>query len=210
MYNTTTSEFNHYNGTTWQPSNYVDNNDVLAAQSMGSEIKATPVFTSFYLASGVTMNNQQQYFNAIWVSKKITATGVLWYQTTQGSYTGNNYNGVALYSQSSGSLTLLASSTNDTEIWKAATGSVNKKTFSLPVTIEPGLYYLSILYSSSAETTAPVIGSCPLPNTSNVPIDGTNGNKPRSFLTSQTSLAPTGTSMTTTTTSGAALYIALY
>ena len=87
----------------------------------------------------------------------------MWYQSTQGVYigTGANYNGIALYSQSGGTLTLIDSTARDTTIWKAPTASWNQKAFvGGSRTLQPGVYYLMALSNTlgGTYTTAPVLG----------------------------------------------------
>ena len=86
-----------------------------------------------------------------------TVTGVILNLVVQGNYVGDNYNGIGLYSYSGGVLTLRASSTNDSEIWKA-TGYTNiTKAFSTPYSAAPGLYFVAALYNSSSQATAPTL-----------------------------------------------------
>jgi hypothetical protein len=96
---------------------------------------------------------------AVWIPKTVTLTGVKWYQITAGVYTANNYNGVALYSHSSGTLTQVASSTNDGNIWKATSSTFASKAFSSTYSAAPGLYYIASIWCYSAYTTLPTVAS---------------------------------------------------
>jgi hypothetical protein len=107
------------------------------------------------------MLSGRSYFNAIYVNKEITITGATWFQANQGVYTATNYNGIALYSESSGTVTLVDSTTNDGNIWKAATTTWNQRAFAGGTQIlQPGVYYLMALYNSSSGT-APSLGILP-------------------------------------------------
>jgi hypothetical protein len=138
------------------------------------------------IASGPA--NQSLYCLAYHIPVATTITGVKWFQTTQGSYTASNYNGVALYSQSGGTITLVASSTNDGNIWKGSSNLWQSKAFSSTYSAAAGVYYLAFIYSSSAVTTAPQIGFGPNTNSSAVNYDFTNSTKLNALFTGQTSL----------------------
>ena len=83
---------------------------------------------------------------AVWIPKDQTITGVKWWQKRQGDYTANNYNGVALYSYSGGTLTKVASSTDDGNIWKGGTNTWQSKAFSSTYSATAGLYYIVSFY----------------------------------------------------------------
>lgn len=185
--------------------------DLAAMQALGSVIKAqslgmnSPVLVN----ASVTMNNQQFLIQAITVKTAFTATGGKWVQAVQGSYTGNNYNGIILASYSGGTLTAIASSTTDNSIWSTATANtMGSKAFSSTVPLTPGVYYLIFLYCRSAETTAPKIGS--FGSTVTPPgVDFTNSGKLFATLTGQTAVFGT-LAMSTTTGAAGGVYAALY
>lgn len=160
--------------------------------ALGSGIKGTHIVapdliprTSNSLGSGTLS------FNAYYLPVATTITGVKWYQVTKGNYTANNYNGVALYSYSAGTLTLVASSTNDGTIWSTpSTQTWGSKAFSSTYSASAGIYFIGILYSSSAQTTAPALGQPASAWTSNLfNIDYTNSARSVTQITGQTSLA---------------------
>src|SRR5215467_13884153 len=84
------------------------------------------------------------------VLKPVTATGVMFVQTQQGSYTADNYNGIGLYSFSSPHLTLIASSTNDGTLWKQGSPLLKKQPFSSTIALQAGMYWICALYNNSA------------------------------------------------------------
>jgi hypothetical protein len=135
---------------------------VVTAQGMGGSVKgytiSTPIIGSYTqaltynTANGLSGNIR---WIAVWIPKTTTITGVKWYQTVTGSYTASDYNGVGLYSQSSGTLTQVASSTNDGNIWKATINTLASKAFTSTYSAAPGLYYIATIYCYSAQVTAP-------------------------------------------------------
>jgi hypothetical protein len=100
------------------------------------------------------LDNRMDYY-ALYLPTDQTITGVKWIQAVQGNYTGDNYNGWGLYSYSGGTLTLRASSTNDSEIWKGTANTMQTKAFSSTYAATAGVYFLAWLYCQSAQTTAP-------------------------------------------------------
>ena len=132
---------------------------LVALQAMGSSIKGYTIGNPnpSLIASAVSMTNQAVWFTAVYIPKSVTITGVRWWQTTNGSFTANNYNGVGLYSISSGTLTLVASSTNDGNCWQQGT-QWQSKAFSSTYAASAGVYYIAAMYSQSAVTTAPQLG----------------------------------------------------
>jgi len=142
-------------------------------------------------SNGVSVQNmvsQRAYFTAVRLNKAQTVTGVKWIQTTAGDYTANNYNGVGLYSYSGGTLTLVASSTDDGNIWKATSGTMASKAFSSTYSAAAGIYFVAFLYSSSAQTTAPALQILGPASATNLILDLTNSAKTSSLISSQTAL----------------------
>ncbi len=147
------------------PNEVLDNqgdNTMLGLQGLGSAIKGAPI--------GFTYNNQNTapalatglaYFMGCLVPKPVTLTGVKVWMQTVGNYTANNYNGVGLYSFTPGTglLTLIASSTNNGNVWKAAVGfpgNVIPFSAALPA-LAAGIYFSCMLYNSSAQVAAPAV-----------------------------------------------------
>ena len=186
---------------------------LVALQAMGSSIKGynigAPNPTA--LALGFTMTSQQLFLTAIYIPKSVTLTGVRWFQPANGSYTGNNYNGVALYTVSGGTLTLVDSSTRDNACWSQGT-NWQSKAFVTPYSASAGIYYVGVLYSSSAQTTAPQIaafGSSSGTYNANSTFDFTNSQRTAGTLASQTAL-PTSQALSGTSSNGYKLGVYLY
>lgn len=131
-----------------------------AQQAMGGSVKGynigCPIPT--LVTNGQNLSSGVCVYTAVYIHTTTTITGVKWFQQTQGNYTANNYNGVGLYSTSGGTLTLVVSSSNDGNIWKAATSAFGSKAFGSTYVANAGIYYIGALYSTSAQTTAPAIG----------------------------------------------------
>jgi hypothetical protein len=157
--NTDKKTLDQYNGTSWNSIAGDFNGQLQMINLMGGDIIAAPFHPISMTTGSTALSNTFLNMVAVLVQKETIATGVQWFQGTQGVYTANNTNGVALYSVNPTTyvVTKIAESTNDGNIWKGSTGSVQTKDFATPVTIQPGLYYIGALYSSSAQTTAPVV-----------------------------------------------------
>ena len=150
-------------------------------------------------SSDLEIRSQQNFvsqrieFIACYIPVASTITGVKWFQTTKGVYTGNNTNGVALYSYSSGTLTKVAESTNDLTIW--STPNVNtyaSKAFSSTYSASVGIYFIALLYSNSAQTTAPQIGiGSSVWASSQFAFDFTNSVKLNMYANTQTAFGST-------------------
>lgn len=178
---------------------------------LGSSIKGFQVNNpSVIVSSQSTMTSGQLFFYAYYLPKAVTITGVKWFQSTVGNYTGNNYNGIALYSYSGGTLTLVASSTNDANIWAQAGNNAWKtKAFSSTYSASAGIYFVAGIYSQSAVVTAPSIGTfTSLSNVGVTTYDFTNSARIAGVLSAQTSL-PSSQSISglTGTTTNNVLYL---
>lgn len=178
---------------------------------LGSTILAEPVVgNAFRLSTSLTMTDGDLRVCAIYIPKTMTITGVKWYHATQGSYTADNYNGVGLYSYSGGNITLVASSTNDGNIWKATGNTWNSKAFSSTYNASPGIYFVAFIYNSSAQTTAPQIRAIGLGLVALTTLDFKNSAKISAFLAGQTTLPAGPTAMSTMTEGSTVGWMALY
>jgi hypothetical protein len=165
---------------------------------LGSTIKGVNLTCpTFAQLSATSLGTGVGRYLSYYLPQAATITGVKFFQPNQGVYTGNNYNGVGLYSYSGGTLTLVASTTNDTEFWKGTSATWITKPFSSTYSAAAGIYYLFALYNSSAQTTAPTILFNAY-NSNNFPaIDFTNSAKLGGTSNSGTTALPTPTVATT-------------
>ena len=176
------------------------------AEALGSTVlyetlgkSRVDIGTTVALADGVSR------MQAIYVNETTTISGVKWYQAVQGNYTADNYNGIFVCSYSSGTLTVVLSSTDDGNIWKATANSVATKSFSSSASLSPGVYYIFFIYNSSAQTTAPTVGVyTAVPNGGASTSDFTNSAKLMGTISlSALPGAPFAISTVTAATSGA-------
>lgn len=134
---------------------------ILGYNSLGSNLKGQTLGIRFdNITTAVAMTSGRLELRAMYLPKDKTVTGIKWFQNVTGVYTASaNYNGVCLYSYSAGTLTLVANSTDDGNIWKGTAASVQSKVFTTPYSAIAGIYYIGFLYSQSAQTTAPTMGA---------------------------------------------------
>ena len=183
-----------------------------AYQALGSTIVAQNVDGSLADAnSSLTMLSQRSYWSLVYLPVATTITGVKWKQVTAGNYTANNYNGVGLYSISGGTCTLVASSTDDGNIWKATSATIGSKAFSSTYSASPGVYMVVALHSSSANTTYPVIGMLTgFSGFINTTWDFTNSAKSSGLISSLTALPSPTQAFSGITASGNEAWFGLY
>lgn len=182
---------------------YAKLGSVLLAQTLGMSAGVINLATA-------TPIDQQIIFMPVYLPKPATITGAKWYQSTAGVYTANNYNGVGLYSYSGGTLTLVASSTDDGNIWKSS--GYQSKAFSGTYAAVEGIYFIAIIYCRSAVSTAPQWGRTDGVLAAGVSsVDFTNSAKLGCNITAQTSL-PASQAMSGLSANGTAsrLWLAIY
>ena len=184
---------------------------IIAYQALGSAIVAENVDGQLaQVINSLAMTSQRAYFQAVYIDKDQTITGFKWKQATAGSYTANNYNGGALYSYSGGTLTLVASSTNDGNIWTATSGTIGSKAFSSTYSATAGLYFVAIIWSASATTTAPSLGTLTATSSINTVTDFTNSAKTSGLISSLTALPSPTQASSGITASANEFWIGLY
>ncbi len=139
---------------------FKDNTDLLAYAALGSPILTETVNNPLaYCNTSTNMVDGQIKFEAIYLPKAATLTGVKVYVRVLGSYTGDNNNRVGLYTYSGGNLTLVASSANNASLWTSAANAIQTIPFSGTYAAAAGLYFVGLLYNQSAVVTAPALAS---------------------------------------------------
>lgn len=180
---------------------------LLIRQALGSIVKEETIPLESAANSSLNLVSQRAYYQSLFVSSAMTATGVLMNMSSVGNYTGNNVNAVALYSYLAGTLTKIAETANIADLWKTARQSIP---FGASVSLSRGLYFFGILYCSSSESVAPKLRT---PNTNTISMDEvfdfTNAAKVSGFRGSQTSL-PSTESMSNITSQKELIYMGLY
>lgn len=184
---------------------------MVAYQAMGSSIKGYNLCVPniFQInTSYITISSGLFLLYPIYIPKTTTITGVRWFQTVAGVYTANNYNGVALYSVASGTLTSVASSTNDGTIWKGTANTWVSKAFSSTYSAAAGIYYVGMVFSASVITNTPGFGASGTSiNAITKSFDFTNSLKLTFFQSAVTTLPST---ITASATSASSNNVALY
>ena len=195
-------------------SGFSGNSDITvnAITSMGSTLKGQAVgVTLAQVNSAAALASGTMRFIAVYLPSAQTLTGVKWVQSVIGNYTANNFNGVVLYSYSAGTLTQVAASNNTGTAWSASfTTTLANLAFSGTYAAAAGLYVVGLIYSSSAQTTAPSIGTTP--SFTNVTVasgDFTNSGALSSFKISVTSI-PTPQAMSGLTANVTSHWVGLY
>lgn len=195
--------------TTADVTNY-DIVEMKAYQALGSRIKCQTVGSPLQLANtSSALTDGQIRWVAVYLDKAATLTGLSVYMRTAGSYTGDNNNRVGLYTYSAGTLTLVASSTNNSTLWTAAGNAFLNVNFSSTYSAAQGLYFAAILYNNSAQTTAPAIATgTALNNAAMANIGFTNSAK--LYGTSNGTDLPASIAMSSITASTATTWIGLF
>ena len=122
-------------------------------QALGSSLKAS-TFSPYVALDKGSISSGDAAYSAVFLPSAQSLTGISIYLTTQGSYTGNGFNGVALYSYSSGTLTQVAISANTTNVWASSVGLI-KIPFTSTYNASAGVYFIGVLWNASATTTTP-------------------------------------------------------
>lgn len=138
--------------------------------------------------SGVTMVSGRVYFMGVRVLKSGTISGMFYRQITQGVFTGSDFNGAGLHTISSGTLSRVALTANDPNIWKATSGSFNSVAFTAPYSATAGVHFISVLYCASSASTAPSLGILGAASSINTITGLPNSIKLSGILSSQTSI----------------------
>jgi len=184
---------------------------IYAMRQLGSSLIAQPILANLFTASTPqNMSDGQLRVVAARVNQTTTVTGVAFWQRTTGDYTATDNNRVGLYTIANGTLTLVASSANDGDLWKSGTTAISKKAFSTPYVAQPGVYFIAALYNQSAQVTQPTLSMASLVSAIQGEVDLANSAKLSAVLAAQADL-PSSVAMSTMTVAGANVcWLALY
>lgn len=159
--------------------------------------------------AGSALGDGVNLFGALYLPAKRTITGVGFYQSVQGNYTADNNNKIGLYTSDGTTLTRVAQSANNGNLWKAAANTYVQEPFSATYEAEPGVYFVAGLYNQSAQVTAPSILQL-LVNNAAIPAAKFPGNvRITGQLTGQTDMAAS-TTFAGLTTNGQIPFFYLY
>ena len=184
-------------------SNEVSNLDILQLLSYGIKAESYGItLANMSSQQGLTTNRFYLYpFN--W-NVSDTLKNVAWFNRAAISTTPVNYNGIAIYSLSGGTLTRIVQTANDGTFWNSTINTWTVRSIT-PTYLTKGIYFIGYQFSGSG---IPTIGAgAPLviastqspsdpPNTSTL---NPNGVKFSTFIANTTSNAPTSIAMSATT-----------
>jgi hypothetical protein len=182
-----------------------------AFRDLGSAIQAFPLMGGIEaITTSQALTNAAVQFNPIYIPTPSIITGVKFYQSVQGVYTADVSNVVGLYTISAGTLTRVAISTDNGNLWKTAANTWGSQAFNAIYSANAGLHYVAFLYHNSAQTTAPTIGGvASILNGGVMTVDFANSSRFYGVLTSQTTL-PTSQAMSGLLNENNLRWVALY
>lgn len=133
----------------------VENPVLRDLKTLGSPALAVPLGSSQVLAStGSALTDGRCNIILFRLEKETIITGFKGLLTTLGDYTADNYNGFAIHSVSGSTATRIAETVNDGELWKSAAIT---KALPTPLTLQAGLYAVTLLFNASVSVIAPVL-----------------------------------------------------
>ena len=169
------------NTISYDNSTYITDDAVmLGYQAMGSTIKGKNLicYSPHDVVANVSLSNTTAYFYPYYLQNAATITGIKWWQGAVSTSNAGTYNGFALYSVSGGTLTLVASSTNDTTNFKSGANSWKSKAFSSTYSASAGLYYVSALFTTTGASLPNIGGAASVSGFGGFgSVDFTNNNK---------------------------------
>lgn len=186
------------------------NLDLLQSLSLG--FKAEPYGCTYAnVTSQLTLTSPRLYFYPFNWNVSDSIRGIAFLNRSATTLTSTNYNGVAIYSLSGGTLTRLTFTANSGTFWDNATINTWKTQAITPYYLPKGVYYLGYQASGSAGT--PIIASGLIMQTGLIePPSAVNANgiKISSFISNPTTTPPTSVAFSTTTTLQQVPYFILY
>jgi len=188
------------------------NPEISALRALGSTIQDQTLECKIKdITTSNTLNSGTCYFFAIYIPRTQTITGINFYMATTGIYTTSHYNGVALYSYSAGTMTLVDSTTRSSTVFKATVNTTVSAAFPSTYSASRGVYYVAILYSQSAVTTPPAFGSpTSVANIGIQQLNFTNSATLAGDISGQTALPTTQTMSGLTGSTPAIIWFGLY
>jgi hypothetical protein len=186
------------------------NLDLLQSLSLG--IKAEPYGISLAnVTSQLALTTTRLCFYPFNWNVSDSIRGIAFLNRSATTLTATNYNGIAIYSLSGGTLTRLTFTSNNSTFWDNASINTWKTQAITPFYLTKGVYYLGYQVSGSAGTptiasgTIMQIGLIEPPSAVN-----SNGIKISSFVLNATTSPPSSVAFSTTTTLQQVPYFILY
>lgn len=148
--------------TDWTTFNNKLSNDPvrLGYQALGSTIKGASlaVYQPKDINGVVSLTPGNIILSAYYLPTAVTVTGMRWWQSIVSTFTAATYNGFGLYSVSGGTLTLVASSTDDSTVFTTGANTWKSKAFTTPYSAAAGVYYVALCYNTTGAGTHANIG----------------------------------------------------
>lgn len=130
------------------------------ARELGSVYKYFPLRCDYTFNLHGTLSGTRAIFTYYYIPQKDTITGVKYSLYTAGDYNQKDFNGIALYSESGGNLTQVAISANDSVFLCITANTLGTIDFTSPAVVDPGSYYVVLLYNYNSYVAHPDIYSC--------------------------------------------------
>ena len=119
-----------------------------------------------YPTGGHQLYNSELSLYAIHIKRRVEIRGVGYQLAVAGNFTGQNDNAIGLYNFDQNNINLIARTENNKDIWEQDSNIPVEKDFLIPITLEPGNYYIGLLYSGVSEITIPSVASSPASDSS--------------------------------------------
>lgn len=151
----------HFVGSTqYYPAIQEERHIIRALQSMGSTIKAIPIFGDAIPFGTGALLHQRVQLTSLYLDKPDTITGAWIAPSVTGAYVTNaNINKIGLYNVSGDTLRLIASTASDSTLWAQTDSTFYQKAFSAKVYAQRGYYAIAFFYSRASSTTSPQIAA---------------------------------------------------
>jgi hypothetical protein len=130
------------------------------ARELGSVYKYFPLRCDYTFNLHGALSGTRAIFTHYYIPQKDTITGVKYSLYTAGDYNQKDFNGIALYSESGGNLTQVAISANDSVFLCITANTLGTIDFTSPAVVDPGSYYVVLLYNYNSYVAHPDIYLC--------------------------------------------------
>jgi 3-polyprenyl-4-hydroxybenzoate decarboxylase len=129
--------------------------DFKAIESIGASVSGKTLFSDG--GETLSLTDGRVYYVLVDIYEAGTISNVSFVQTTAGDYTADETNYIALFTVDGDTLTQVAITANNGNLWKGTAGSYQTAAFTTPYSATAGVHAIGFIYSSSAQTTAPQI-----------------------------------------------------
>jgi hypothetical protein len=129
--------------------------DYKAIKSIGAGIAGKTLFSDG--GESLSLTDGRVYYVLVDIYEAATIANVNFIQVTAGNYTADENNYIGLFTVDGDTLTQVAITANNGNLWKGTAGSFQTAAFVTPYEATAGVHAIGFIYSSSAQTTAPQI-----------------------------------------------------